>query len=129
MCSIPGIGEDTAFKLVAEMGDVKRYGSVKQLVASAGLAPSEKRSGKSVRGRSSINKRGSRRLRKSLYMPAVVAIRYNPVVKDLYLRLIAAGKHKMLAITACMRKLLHIAYGVLKNKKMFDADYGTQIPS
>ena len=108
---------------------MKRYGSVKQLVASAGLAPSEKRSGKSVRGRSSINKRGSRRLRKSLYMPAVVAIRYNPVVKDLYLRLIAAGKHKMLAITACMRKLLHIAYGVLKNKKMFDADYGTQIPS
>lgn len=121
LCSIPGIAEDTACKLIAEMGDISRYDSVKQLVASAGLAPAEKRSGKSVRGKSSINKRGSRRLRKSLYMPAVVAIRYNPVVKDLYQRLLAAGKHKMLAIVACMRKLLHIAYGVLKNKKQFDA--------
>lgn len=127
LCSIPGIAEDTAQKLIAEMGDVSRYDSVKQLVASAGLAPAERRSGKSVRGRSSINKRGSRRLRKSLYMPAVVAIRYNPVVKELYQRLLAAGKHKMLAIVACMRKLLHIAYGVLKSKKQFDTSLGHAI--
>ena len=124
LCSIPGIAENTAHKLVAEMGNVSRYNSVKQLVASAGLAPAEKRSGKSVRGKSSINKRGSRRLRKSLYMPAVSAIRYNPVVKELYVRLLAAGKPKMLAVVACMRKLLHIVYGVLKNKQRFDATLG-----
>ncbi len=121
LCSIPGIGESTAQNLLAEIGDVSRFASVKQLVANAGLAPAEIRSGTSVRGRSTINKRGSRRLRKSLYMPAVVAIRYNPVVKELYQRLLAAGKCKMLAIVACMRKLLHIVYGVLKNKKQFDA--------
>lgn len=123
LCSIPGIGEVTAFSLLTEIGDVSRFHSVKQLVAHAGLAPKEHSSGTSVKGKSMICKRGSRKLRKALYMPAMVAIRHNPVIRAFYERLVAAGKKKKLALIACMRKLLHIAYGVLKNKKMFDENY------
>ncbi len=123
LCSIPGVGETTAHTLLAEIGDISRFSGVKQLVAYAGIAPSERQSGTSVRGKAMINKRGSRRLRKALYMPAVVAVKYNPVVKELYERLLAAGKKPLCAIVACMRKLLHIAYGVLKSKKRFEPNW------
>jgi transposase len=116
LCSIPGVAVVTAHNLLAEIGDISRFTGVKQLVAFAGLAPAERQSGTSVRGKAMLNKRGSRRLRKSLYMPAVVASMHNPDVKELYGRLIEAGKKPMCAIVACMRKLLHIAYGVLKNR-------------
>jgi transposase len=116
LCSIPGVSDTTAHNLLAEIGDISRFSGVKQLVAFAGLAPAERQSGSSVRGKAMLNKRGSRRLRKSLYMPAVVASMHNPDVKELYQRMKAAGKKPMCAMVACMRKLLHIAYGVLKNR-------------
>ena len=124
LCSIPGIGETTAFSLITEIGDVSRFDGVKQLVAHAGLAPKEQTSGTSVKGKSMICKRGSRKLRKALYMPAMVAIQHNPVVRDFYERLVMGGKKRKLALIACMRKLLHIAYGILKNKTSFDENYG-----
>ncbi len=124
LCSIPGVGETTAFNLLTEIGDVTRFASVKQLVAHAGLAPKEHTSGTSVRGKSMINKRGAKRLRRSLFMPAMTAIQFNPVIKKFYERLVSAGKKKKLALVACMRKLLHIAYGLLKNKTSFDENYG-----
>ncbi len=124
LCSIPGIGETTAFSLLVEIGDVTRFDSVKQLVAHAGLAPKEHSSGTSVKGKARICKRGAKKLRRSLYMPAMSASQHNPVIRAFYERLVAAGKKPMLALIACMRKLLHIAYGVLKNKKMFDENYG-----
>lgn len=130
LCSIPGVGEITAHTLLAEIGDIRRFSfeaqdksGVKQLVAFAGIAPAERQSGTSVRGKAMINKRGSRRLRKALYMPALVAVRYNSNVKELYQRLLSAGKKPICAIVACMRKLLHIAYGVLKSKKRFEPNW------
>lgn len=127
LCTIPGIGEATAHNLLAELGDIERFDNVKQLVAFAGLAPAERQSGTSVRGKTMINKRGSRRLRKVLYMPAVVAFTHNPDVKELYQRMLTAGKNKMCAIVACMRKLLHITYGVLKNKKSYKTDWNNAV--
>ena len=62
---------------------------------------------------------GSACIRKALYMPAVVALRYNPVVRDLARRLAAAGKHPLVIVCAAMRKLLHLAYGVLKSGRPF----------
>jgi transposase len=56
-------------------------------------------------------------------MLAIVATRYNPLMADLYTRLLAKGKPKKLAIVAVMRKLLVIAYGVLKSEKPFDVNY------
>jgi len=127
LCSIPGVGETTAYSMLTEIGDVSRFDNVKQLVAYAGIAPAESQSGTSVYGKARINKRGSRRLRKALYMPAMVAAQHNPIIKKFYERLLAKGKKPICALVACMRKLLHIAYGVLKHKKVFDPNWNMPI--
>jgi transposase len=64
-----------------------------------------------------------RALRKALFYPAMVALRHNPSVADFGQRLRAKGKHKMVVIGAAMRKLVHLAFGVLKTGKPFDAEY------
>jgi transposase len=118
--SIPGIGEATAALLLAELGDLTQFSSARQVAAFAGLVPRIRESGSSVRSRSRLSKVGSSRLRKSLYFPAITALRFNPLIKALGLRLSAQGKSKMLIIGAAMRKLLHLAYGVLKSGQPFD---------
>jgi len=126
--SIPGIGEATAALLLAELGDMAQFSNARQVAAFAGLVPRIRESGASVRGRSRLSKVGSSRLRKSLYFPAITALRFNPLIKALGLRLSAQGKSKMLIIGAAMRKLLHLAYGVLKSGRPFDPDFVPQIP-
>jgi transposase len=126
--SIPGIGEATAALLLAELGDMAQFSSARQVAAFAGLVPRIRESGSSVRGRSRLSKVGSSRLRKSLYFPAITALRFNPLIKALGLRLSAQGKSKMLIIGAAMRKLLHLAYGVLKSGKLFDPDFVAHTP-
>jgi len=126
--SIPGIGAATAALLLAELGDIKQFGSARQVAAFAGLVPRIRESGTSVRGRSRLSKVGSSRLRKSLYFPAITALRFNPLIKAFSLRLSAQGKSKMLIIGAAMRKLLHLAYGVLKSQRPFDPNFCIQNP-
>jgi transposase len=125
LVSIPGVGEATAAKLLAEIMDVKLYEGARQLAAFAGLAPRLHESGSSVRRKARLSKAGAPRLRKALYFPAVVAIRHNPYVKDLSERLKARGKCPMQVIGAAMRKLVHIAYGVLKSGKPFNPEMKT----
>ena len=71
-----------------------------------------------------MSKKGNRRLRKALYFPAIVGMRYNPILKAFAERLLARGKAKMVVVGAVMRKLAHLIYGVLSNKKPFDPAYG-----
>ena len=59
-------------------------------------------------------------------MAAIVAIRHNPHVKEIYERLLAAGKSKMAALGAAMRKLVHLCFGVLKSRQPYQANYGLQ---
>jgi transposase len=118
--SIPGIGEATAAALLAEIGDITQFDNARQVAAFAGLVPRIRQSGSSVRSRSRLSKAGSSRLRKALYFPAMVALRFNPLIKAFGLRLSAAGKSKKLIIGAAMRKLLHLAYGILKAGRAFD---------
>lgn len=118
--SIPGISDLTATSFVSEIGEIERFDGIKQIVAYAGLSPMEKQSGTSIRGKAQICKKGSSKLRQILYMPTLAAIRCNPVIKSFYEKLLEKGKKKMVAITACMRKMLHIMYGVIKNKAYFD---------
>jgi transposase len=118
--SIPGIGAATAAVLLAELGDVARFASAKQAVAFAGLCPRLCQSGSSVRGRERLCKQGRSRLRKALYFPAMVALRHNPALRALQERLVANGKRPMVVLGAAMRKLLHLAFGVLRSKKPFD---------
>ena len=125
LLSIPGIGETTAAKLLSEIMDVKLYESARQLAAFAGLAPRLHESGSSVRRKARMSKTGAPRLRKALYFPAVVAIRHNPHVRAMSERLKERGKCPMQVIRAAMRKLLHIAYGVLKSGRPFDPELKT----
>jgi transposase len=121
LTSIPGIGTTTAAALLSEIGDVSQFASARQLAAFAGLDPRVRQSGSSVRGRACLSKAGSPRLRSALYFPALAALRFNPAIAALRARLLAAGKVKMLIVGAAMRKLLQIAFGVLKSGKPFDA--------
>jgi transposase len=121
--SIPGVGAATAQAILAELPDPARFGSAQQAAAYAGLAPREYGSGTSVRRRTRLSKAGNARLRKALYLPTLTAIRFNPRLQALFERLVAAGKARMAAVGACMRKLLMIAYGVLKNRAPFDPSW------
>lgn len=122
LLSIPGIGETTSAKFLAEILDVKLYASARQLAAFAGLAPRLHESGSSVKKRARLSKVGTPRLRKALYFPAISAMRHNPQVRALSLRLKERGKCPMQIIGAAMRKLVHIAYGVLKSGERFKAE-------
>jgi transposase len=121
--SIPGIGQLTALKLLAEAPLLGRYRSARQAAAFAGLSPRQRQSGSSVHGRTRLSKTGNAALRRALYLPAVVALRANPLLRAFALRLLAAGKPKMAVVGAVMRKLLHQAHGVLKHNRPFDPHY------
>ena len=127
--TIPGIGPVAANAILAELPAPARFASAQQAAAYAGLAPRQYRSGTSVRKRTRLSKAGNARLRKALYLPAMTALRFNPLVAAFYARLVAAGKPKMAALGACMRKLLMIAYGVLKSRTPFDPSRGAKMPA
>ncbi|MBV9469790.1 MAG: IS110 family transposase, partial [Abitibacteriaceae bacterium] len=126
--SIPGIGAATAALLLAELGDMKQFSNARQVAAFAGLVPRLHESGTSVRGRSRLSKVGSSRLRKALYFPAITALRWNPLLKTFGQRLAQQGKSMMVIVGAAMRKLLHLAYGVLKSGLPFDPYFATRTP-
>jgi transposase len=121
--SIPGVGAATAAALLAEVPDIKQYRSAREVAAFAGLVPRERQSGSSVRGRVRLSKIGNARLRKALYFPAVTALRCSPFFQSWAEGLRQRGKSKMAVIGAAMRKLVHLAYGVLKTGKPFDPEW------
>ena len=112
--SVPGVGEQLSLSLlsyVPELGTLDR----KKIAALVGVAPLNRDSG-AMRGKRSIWG-GRARVRAALYMGALVASRHNPVIRDFYQRLLAVGKPKKVALTACMRKLLAILNSVLKSRQ------------
>ena len=117
--TIPGIGKATAITLLAEIPDITIFKNARQLAAYAGLTPSQKFSGSSVKGKPRLSKIGARRLRKAMFFPALVAKRHNPVIKDFCKNLEKKGKHAFCVVGAAMRKLLHVVFAVLKNKETF----------
>jgi len=124
--SIPGVGRQTAATVLAELPPVDRLPSAESAAAYAGLAPREFRSGASVRRRTRLSKAGNARLRKALFLPAQTAVRFNPLLKEFFARLVGAGKPKMQAVGACMRKLVMLCYGVLKNRAPFDPAWASK---
>ena len=117
--TIPGLGETTIAVLLACLGDSHRFDNAKPVAAFAGLSPAERQSGK-YQGQTRLSKTGDALLRKALYLPAVVAGRHNPVVQAFGERLKAKGKAGKVIVCAAMRKLLTLAYGVLKSGCPFD---------
>ena len=123
LVSIKGIQHRTASRLLAELGDIHRFRDVREVVAFVGLNPALRQSGK-WKGRVRISKVGSSILRAALYMPAVVAMQHNPPIRAMAERLKARGKPGLVIAIAAMRKLLHIAYGVLRSGLPFDPRIG-----
>lgn len=118
--SITGLGPKTAAKLLGEIPQLSTYKRVEQVVAYAGLNPKERQSGTSIKGQTRISKTGNARVRKALYLPAVVAMKHNPLIRAFAHRLAARGLCKMAIVVAVMRKLLHLIFGVIKTGKKFD---------
>jgi transposase len=120
--SIPAVGPQVGRNMLSVMHS-HHFNSAEQLAAYLGLVPVERQSGSSVLGRPRLSKAGPARIRAALYMASVVAIRFNPHVKAVYDRLVARGKSKMAALGAAMRKLVHLCFGVLKNRKPYEHNY------
>lgn len=121
LTSIPGIGTLTASKLQTLV--LQRFDTARAASAFVGLNPQQHASGSSVQRRARLSKMGDAQMRRALYMPAVCAKRFNPLVRALCQRLAAKGKHNLAILGAAMHKLLCLAYGVLKSRKPFDPNY------
>lgn len=121
--TIIGIGPISSVQLLAYAKGCLTVRTGKEVTAHAGLAPAEHQSGSSVHGKSHLAKQGNVHLRTCLYMPAMSAIRHNPVIREFYQRLRAQHKPPKVALVACMRKLLIIARAILISRKPFDPAY------
>ncbi|MEE3956147.1 IS110 family transposase [Peribacillus frigoritolerans] len=130
--SIPGIGEKIAATIISEIGEIDRFNNPKKLVAFAGIDPSVFESGKFTATKNRITKRGSSRLRHALYMAVRCAIRdcrkkkttdevipRNKKMREFYDKKREEGKPFKVAVIACVNKLLHWIFALLKSKTTF----------
>ena len=114
LSSVPGIGDGVVFTLLGELPELGKL-SNREISALCGLAPFNRDSGQ-MKGKRRI--RGGRApIRTVLYMAMLSAIQYNPIMKEFYQRLVAQGKHKKVAITACMRKMTTILNTMVRNNQ------------
>jgi transposase len=118
--SVPGLGEKTIPVLLSYYGGSLRFDNARQAAAFAGLDPRQHESGSSVKGKPRLSKVGHALLRKALYMPAMVATTKTAWGRAFRDRLAAAGKPPMVILGAMMRKLVHVAFGVLKSGTPFN---------
>ena len=121
--TIPGVGPVIASSFMALIPDVSAFKRSRQIAAYFGLDPSIQESGTSVRKQTRISKKGNARFRGKLYLPAMVSVRVNPIIKNLAERMTESGHLKKENIVAAMRKMVVLMYGVLKSGKAFDPNY------
>jgi transposase len=121
--SIKGVGWVTAAWTLVTTLNFTTCDTVDALTAYAGLAPMPRQSGSSVWHRPSIGHSGNGRLRTAFYMATLTAARFNPAIKAFYNRLLEAGKPEKVARCAAARKLLHMAWAVVKKDQPFDPNY------
>ena len=119
--SIPGIGEKIAATIISEIGEIDRFNHPKKLVAFAGVDPSVHMSGKFTATINRITKRGSSRLRHTLFLAVLCSLRRSgsKKMKAFYEKKIAEGKPYKVAMIACVNKLLHWVFALLKRKETF----------
>jgi len=129
LCSVPGIGENSAIQILAEVALLPEDRDVRQWVAYAGLDPREYSSGTSVHKHTRISKVGNRHLRRALYMPALVASRREPHLRGFYEHLLARGKKKRQALVAVERKMLHAIFGMFRTNQPYHGALVYQLPA
>jgi transposase len=118
--STPGVGPVMSITLLADLPELGTLNN-KQIAALVGVAPLNRDSGK-MRGKRSVWG-GRAHVRSTLYMSTLAAVRFNPIIKAFYQRLLVAGKAKKVALTACMRKLLVILNAMLKHGTPWKTNY------
>ena len=128
LVTIPGLGLTTAGALLASL-PLDRLQTTRQVAAYVGVCPQERSSGSSVRGRGHTGPLGPAFLRKALYLPATVAMRINPMLRVFAERLRAKGKPPKVVITAVMRKLLLLAWTLLRTGQPFSPTHGLPSPN
>jgi transposase len=121
--SIPGMGKKTAMFLIISTNRMSGFENAKQLVSSLGLAPSERTSGTSIRGKSRISRAGNPKLRSMMFLCSFTAYKHNGPCKALYDRLVAKGKTPKLALIAVANKLLKQAFAIANSRIPFDPEY------
>jgi transposase len=124
LLSINGIGLKSAQVILALLPEMERYKDARAVAADVGVTPAHYESGTTVHKPPKLSKMGKAAVRGELYMPALTAMRTNPILVAFAQRLRARGKPEPVIIGAVIRKLLHICYGVLKHKTPFDPNYG-----
>tara|TARA_B100000315_G_scaffold252454_1_gene289299 strand:+ start:1071 stop:2039 length:969 start_codon:yes stop_codon:yes gene_type:complete len=120
--SIPGVGKITAFSMAAEIGDIKRFNTAKQLVGFIGVDPRVYESGISIKGKGYITKRGNKILRKLLFNAAMSAVQKPNMFRDFYVKKVSEGKPKKVALCAVMRKMIHVIFSVWSRETPFVPD-------
>jgi len=120
--SVKGIATVAGIQILVELAMLPADMDVRQWVAHAGLDPRQIQSGTSVNRPARISRKGNAHLRRALFLPALVAVQYEPNVNAFYEKLLARGKTKMQANVAVMRKLLHAIHGMMKHDRDFDGE-------
>jgi transposase len=115
-----GLGPVTSRLFIIDFGSFKSFESARAAAAFSGLTPFTRKSGSSLNNPGSISRMGNNRIRQVLFMAAQASARYNPVFKALYDKLRASGKAHKVALCAIARRIVHVAYGMIKHQKPFD---------
>lgn len=119
LTTIDGIGIQTAARLIAAVGDPADFRSASAFAAYVGVVPALKQSGKRNSSRAAMTPIGNARLRATLWMPTLTAVRKNAWLRAHYERLRQRGKLPKVALVACMHKLLLAVYSVAKHRRPF----------
>ncbi len=125
--SIPGLGNKTARMLLVLTNGFSSFEDASQLCWYAGITPTIRASGSSVRGKSRISKMGNPKLRNLLFMCSFTACKHNKACRDIYERIIAKGKSKKLALIAVCNKLLKQAFAVATSGLPYDENYASRL--
>ncbi len=125
--SIPGLGDKTVALLIVLTEGFTKFENAGQLCNYAGITPTIRRSGSSVRGKSRISKVGNRKLRNLLFLCAFSACKHNKGCRDIYERITAKGKSKKLALIAVSNKLLKQAFAIAKSGLPYDENYVSKL--
>jgi transposase len=125
--TIPGIGEKAAILLVVFTDGFSKFENSKQLCCYAGITPTIRQSGSSVRGRSRISKIGNKKLRNQLFLSSFTACQYNKACRELYERIVDQGKSKKLAMLAVCNKLLKQSFAIAKSGLPYNENFVSKI--
>lgn len=121
--SIPGLGIKTILFLIVVTKGFTRFENASQLCSYAGITPTERLSGSSIKGRSRISKMGNKKLRNLIFMCSFTACQHNKACRSQYERIVNKGKSKKLALLAVSNKLLRQAFGIVKSGVPYDAQH------